>query len=338
MTAATAAPPAHTDDEIREWARATGRKIGERGRISAALRGEYAGLVAELAGDPPPAAAATGPEPAARGAESHAEPAPARAEQRPRKVPAARRGRPGPRLAAFLGLGPAPKTRGGKKPADERPRESIARTFASGWDRFGQWVANVNPPVGRALSWQADYAGMVAEELLPNTPVDRVLQYAVRAKGRLGAAGAVVATPILVGMLQAPGNQPDGPAGMAKHKVLMTGLEDCIRLQLKYLGGEGRADKLAEQVAARQAEQAEVDAVLNLFFAQPVTPEEAAAAAAAEQEQHARAAAAAAVARMAPAPGFVVPPDVRGQAPPQRPAGPASVRMKIGPDGILVPE
>src|SRR5258708_21372770 len=77
MTATTAERPAIPDDEIREWGRATGRTVPERGRVSAKLRAEDEPTVTQIgahvdAGDPP----AGGPE---------------RAAERPRPAAAARR-------------------------------------------------------------------------------------------------------------------------------------------------------------------------------------------------------------------------------------------------------
>lgn len=365
MTEQTQAPagPLISDDEIREWARTTGRPTGQRGRVPNALRKEYETIAGELAG-PPAAAPADVP---AGGAESHAEtPEPARAEQRPRKVQPKRGQGAGARLRALLGAAPPAKSgsraRAAKPKADAPPRQPITEIVASGWDRVGRWVAKVNAPVGRCLSWQADYAGMVAEEVIPNTPVDRVLQVAQRARGKYAAAGAVVATPIIVYLLEQPGNQPvdetgaPSAAGMAKHELLMEGLEDCLRLQLKYLGGEGRAEKLAQQQADRAAAQEEVDRILALFFSEPPDPgsaEAAAQQAAAEQAQQAQAAANA-VRLMAPAPvAFTAPsglpvirdgqqvgvtPDLRGTAAPVPPVGARPVRQRVRDDGRLEPD
>lgn len=350
--ATATAPP--TDDEIRAWARTTGRTVSVRGPVSARVRAEYEQLAAELAAGPAPDASGHGVGGARGSVSDSPAPEPARPEQQPRKVPAARQQRRRGRWAAFFGVGPPPKSRARPKtrpkPADAGPRQPVAELVANGWDRFGRWVANVNPPVGRTLSWQADYAGMVAEELVPDTPVDRVLQVAQRARGKYAAAGAVVATPLIVWQLEQPGNQPITPAGVpnpvgaAKHRVLLEGLEDCIRLQLKYLGGEGRAEKLAAQQEERAAQQAEVDRVMAHIWTEPgppLTPEQAAAA---QQQQAQHAAAAAAAAGMSPAPGFTGPavmfpqaPDLRGVVV-QAPAGARPLRQRLNNRGELEPD
>src|SRR5260370_40845844 len=75
-----------SDEEIRDWARGTGRQVGAKGRIAATLRAEYEQLAAEAAAAPP-ADPAPGP---AHGSQSEPKPPEAaREETQPRRGPSA---------------------------------------------------------------------------------------------------------------------------------------------------------------------------------------------------------------------------------------------------------
>jgi hypothetical protein len=352
MSTQAAEQPAITDDEIRAWARAAGKTFGERGRLPASLRAEYEQHLTELGSPPPPLAAgadgpgdhaAPGP---ARGPESHAEPPKAaRAESTPRKIPPASRG-------GFLGraralFGPAPPVKGKARakaaPKDRGPRQPVTDFIARGYAKAGEWLEDhLNPPVGRCMQWQADYAGVIAEDLVPNTPVDRALQVLQTAKGRWSAAGAVIMMPALTYAMQLPGNESAFRQGLIRE-----GMESCIAAQLDYFGTQGVADKLEAARADRKARQEEIDKIMNLIWIPPEgTPEraewdrqQAAMAAQAQAAQTAAAAAAGMAPPAQPGPNWQaqgLSPDMRGEVV-QMPAA-RHQRMRVDEQGKLVPE
>ena len=282
-----------SDEEIRDWARATGRDVGSKGRIGAALRAEYERLAAE-AGSAPPAAPA--PEPPARGPESDsAGPRPAREETPPRKVSSATS-----RLRERFWSGSRDK---GRKRKDRGPRISTERLITRGWETAARIMIQVNLPVARCLDWQAPTAGALLEQAVEGTVVDKVLQPFARAQEKLEIAGAVLGPPVLVFALQLPQNQPsrlaevtqpDGtlavkevpwPAGAMRQKVIMSALVESLDMCWEA------QQRLPEEVQQRQRERenrraAMRELVQDVFFAAPPAD---AAAAAQEEEAMARA-------------------------------------------------
>jgi len=319
MTADTTAPPV-TDTEIRDWARATGRAVGEKGRIGAPLRAEYEQMIAGMADalpQPPPGAPPVSDVPDV--------PPPARPETRPRKVGGKpkRRTMAG-RFKAWL-AGDSP----GGKARPQKPRLPVGKLAERGWSRMARAAEMVNVPVGRCMQWETALVGIEFEAAVKGTVVDRVLQPLARAEEKITGVGSLVAMPLIVGALQSPGNQPDTPVGAMRHHTLMTMLEECVEAQLELLGDPGVAEKVAAAQAERASRRAEVEKIISMIFAPPAeTADEAA-------EDAARRAAAASVRFVPPVqPG----PDRRGQERPQAPAGARKARMRVGDDGKLGPE
>lgn len=280
-----------TDQEIREWARQTGRDVGSKGRVGAELRGEYERVLAEAAAAPPPS-----PPPSPGGSESDsAGPGPARDETQPRRVRS-----PGRRLHA-LTWG-APK-RPGRKRKPGGPRVSTEKLIQRVWETGSRILTPVNLPVARCLDWQAPTAGALLEEAVRDTVADRVLQPIARIEDKLETAGALIGPPLLIFALQLPGNQPtrraevtgpDGqvtvrdvpwPAGAMRQQVIMSALVEALDMCVEA------QERLPAEVRARQQhrEQRRKDLrelITDVFFAAPPADP---AAAAAEEEAMARA-------------------------------------------------
>lgn len=298
------------DEEIRDWARATGRQVGTRGRIRDELRAEFEALSAEASGDP--AAPPPPPPPAVdgRGPQSESKPpAPAAQETPPRKVPAPASGLRAKAQRALSGSGRrAPKRRpGGRRPA-LRDRVSTERLVERVWDGLARSMQPVNLPVSRCLAWQAPTAGAILDEAVKDTVIDRALQPLARAEERLEKVGALVGPPVLVMALQLPQNQPvrvvqvvdEGtgvevvqavpwPAGAMRHQFLLTALSESLEMCV-----EAR-EALPEDVKARQAERERkreaMREIVEMFFAPPPADSAAAAAEAdamAAAREHAR--------------------------------------------------
>jgi hypothetical protein len=285
-----------TDEEIRDWARSTGRPVGAKGRVAAPLRAEYEQLAAEAAAHPP---ADPGPPPAigdGRGAESDsAAPGPAQQETPPRRVRSA-----STRLRARVWGSPGTS---GRKRKSGRPRVSTEKFIERTWETAARILQPVNLPVARCLDWQAPTAGALLEEAVRDTIADRFLQPVARVEDKLEIAGALIGPPVLIFALQLPGNQPvrevevtgpDGqlhrqqvpwPAGAMRQQVIMSALVEALDMCMEA------QEKLPAEVRERQRHREERrkamrELVQDVFFAPPPASAEAAQA---EEEAMARA-------------------------------------------------
>lgn len=90
---------------------------------------------------------------------------------------------------------PTRKTRAAK------PRVSVDKVIGTGWQLLAQLAAPINLPVARVLDMQAPVAGMLLEDVVKNTVVDRILQPLARAETGGEMAFALMAPPLLVGVL-----------------------------------------------------------------------------------------------------------------------------------------
>jgi hypothetical protein len=331
MTADAQAPDV-TDDEIRDWARSTKRKVGDRGRVPDALRAEYMTVLASL-GDP--AAPAAPDDPAPRGPERPAKPSAARGETTPRKVAPP----PGPgvlgRARQWLNgatttttttpAGKQVKTTTPKPAAPARPRTPITRLIESAWGEAAGVMEHVNIPVARTMAWQAPYVGIVTDSVLHGTPVDRLLQPIARAQTSLQGLGAMVAMPVVVGLMTAQANDPGrhGVAAVARQQIYERILASSIDAQLDMFGSPELAAKIRRSAEERENRQAELNEIAAMIFsavpaavelAEDASPEQVAEAQAvseAEAKREAELRAAVAAIRYMAVPAG---PDLRGQA------------------------
>lgn len=317
----TATAPEISDEEIREWGKATGRQMGNRGRVPAAMRAEYERIARDMQAPPPgdPAEAEPSePEPDT--------PKAARAEARPRDT---RQRRPAPgrrsRIRAWLRGDPPPGSSGKKKAApkkDAPARRPLTKLAGDIWGGLADAAEHWNVPVARCMDWQSPYVGQMAEETIRDTFIDRVLQPIVRGEEKLTTAAAVLFMPAIVAALQLPGTDPErGPLGIARFQILSKALEQCIETQLEVFGADTEVGERLRKSAEERAElKRKTDAVMGMIFAEipdPKTPAEAADAADAERKRRQAAADAAQDYVHAPGarvvPGYVEP-DNRGRA------------------------
>lgn len=250
-----------TDDPavIRAALREHGHDVPDRGRLSnellAAYReitmhdddaepdipGSYDGSVSDAdfggtddlidaltAGDPPEPAA---PPARAPGREVAAVPA----ERKPRRVRQPRK----PTLSDRVRGRGKPARRG--KPAIKRPRVPIDRFAGRIWEAFARLATPVSQPIATTLNLQAPIAGMILEDLVKETFVDRALQPVVRAEEKAEKVLALVGPPVLVGAIQASQGLPDEQRDM-REAILVPMLEESLTMWVRIAG-----DKLEEQ-------------------------------------------------------------------------------------------
>jgi hypothetical protein len=326
MTTTTAERPAIPDDEIREWARATGRKVSERGKVGAAVRAEYEATASQIgahvdAGDPP------AERPAPGGPERPPErPRPAAAERQPRPVRKTGSGWRDRARALISGTPPSPA---GKKsttakapPREPRPRTPVTRVVERIWGQAARAYEHINVPVARTMAWQAPYIGIVAEDVIKGTPLDKVLQVAARVEGAASGIGSMIAMPFIVGAITSERNNPDthGLAAVVRQQLLHSALDECIDSQLEMFGNAELVAKIAKSAEEHAARTADIERIRGMIFAamppEPDIPENATPAQmqAAEAEAARAAAAEQAMRQAAAAVHFMRPaePDNRG--------------------------
>lgn len=247
--------------DVREWARATGRQVGDRGRVPPALVAEYE--AAQETPDDSDAIVVSAPVLTSVpdvGASEDAPavdvtPPPRRPEQPPR----------GPRRRRF----------GTPKPADEpagKKKRASLETFASwvwGLGGLALQQAPKSTPVGRMLALQAPVAGVIVDDLAKGTVVDKLLQPFARSSEKAEKAFALLGPPLLVGAISANPALFDVLAGPLK--VAMLSWAEISEPAMR------QAERKAQAMAERLGE-IDVDAMIQALFADSLpSPEEEAA-------------------------------------------------------------
>lgn len=215
------------------------------------------------------------------------EPAGHRAESPPTGESA---GSPGRRRKWWQRKSPGSAVGGSPPPADARMSQRPARrtvkrridasdTLGDLYGAAGGLVARSRPhlaPVARMTAFQAPVAGIMLDDAVAGTFVDRIaVQPAVAARGRLDAVAAVFGPPVLVGMMC---QHPD------RFQTLLPILKSQIRSSLPLMvPAIKKAEKKAQEAAAAAEELFgepvpegvdPVDQVIAMLFAdwQPPAP------------------------------------------------------------------
>jgi len=208
------------------------------------------------AADPPPDRPAEGPpEPPA---------VPGQAEQRPRRVRPPRK----PLAERLRSAGGQGKGKGRKK---HHPRVRVDGLISRGWEILGSVATRVDPPVGRCLILQAPIAGLVLEDVVRDTVIDRGLQPIARVEEKAELVASLVLPPLLVGGLEAAQRLPE-PQRKAREAVLWPLLVESLILSDRVAGA------YSEEVLARAERDApkreRATRMANLIFGIPeVAPE-----------------------------------------------------------------
>lgn len=156
-------------ENIREWGRANGFDVGESGRLPEGLRQAF-----DSRHETPVDGGSTTPEVTER------PPAIVKPSTIDRVKGMAARGKPA------------------KTVSRARTRVSVEKVVSWAWASAASVVMNLNPAVGRVLEIQAPVAGMILEDKIKNTIVDRALQPLARGMDGGSTAVALVGPPLLV--------------------------------------------------------------------------------------------------------------------------------------------
>ena len=179
--------------DIRDWAAERGIELAAKGRIPNKIREEYEADLNGHAGggEEPMLIVPDGPEPPVDGPDPM--PAPAAPVEERKPV------RPRRERKSLLQRKPADGTK------KRWPRVSVENLISSGW-ALGAMALARNPnalPVARMLSYQSPIAGVIVDDMVKGTAVDRLLQPLARAGERGEKAVALIGPPLIVGMITA---------------------------------------------------------------------------------------------------------------------------------------
>lgn len=293
--------------DVREWLKANHPEaVSERGRLSAAGKQLYAdahpgadyrdGVGPDdftQAGDPPddpadyPPADPPADRPAggARGAEQPS------AESKPRRVRSTRR-KPRSRIGAWLTGEQKPKTGGAAK--KRLPRVPLDRMIERVWSQLAE--AAPAPPLEKMLYAQAPFAGMVIEDALAGTVVDRMLQPIARAEDKAIALGGLIGPPLFIVGVMATAPEPcekcEGRGGIPvpgdvngalavcqacrgggteppsfEHKAALGGLRLSLMAMTEAMGD--RMDQVMERAAENKERGRQVERFIDWLFEIP---------------------------------------------------------------------
>jgi len=174
------------NDDIRQWGRNNGWEVKDEGRLPPGLRAAYDGRTGdsdplittvtetsvdedtEVTQELPPVFPKTTVVERVKGL----------ADRAKRNAPRTKTGRPSVRSI--------------------KARISTEKIISGAWAAAASLVTNLNPAVGRVLAMQAPVAGMVLEEKVKDTILDRVLQPLARAADGGNTAMALLGPPLLV--------------------------------------------------------------------------------------------------------------------------------------------
>jgi hypothetical protein len=189
------------------------------------------------------------------------------AEQAPRR-PRRQRKSIADRVRAAGGSGKAK----GKK---HHPRVRVDGLISRGWDVLGGLATRIDPPIGRCLQMQAPVAGLILEDVVKGTFVDRALQPVARAEDKAEKVAALAGPVLCVAGLEAAQRLPD-PQRKAREAILWPLLIESLVLSERVTGAY--ADEViarAEQDApARERATRLAAAIFAVPTGEPATPEQ----------------------------------------------------------------
>jgi hypothetical protein len=199
---------------------------------------------------------------------------PERPPRSPRAARAERRTQPvGQRTGRLLGAlrgEPKAKPAAGRKPKAP-PRTSLEKFTTRAYTSLGRMLGALSPATGNCLQAQAAMAGVILEDTVRGTVVDRILQPAARAEDKLDKIGALVLPPVVVFAMEqnrsAVAMGVKSPqAGMMREAMLMPVLRESLRIGLEV--SEAYADQIKARLEKNAETEGEIDKLIALIFGQ----------------------------------------------------------------------
>lgn len=265
-----------TITEKRAWLRDNGHQVPERGRLRPDLHAIY-DQAHQPAADPdwdigPDDFADDFADPGEREPDVPMQP-----ERSPRTPRAARRAQPAAeRAQGFIGrlFAPKPGKDGKAKPRKKAPPRIGLEEFTSrAYSGLGRMVRPLSVPMSNCLQAQAAMAGVLLEDIVAGTLLDRALQPIARAEDKIDKGIALIAPPVLVLAIEQTFQLPPGEQAM-RQAVLMPVLRETLRIGMKV--SEQYTDQIRARIEQEARWDAEIDELIALIFGQPqaeVVPE-----------------------------------------------------------------
>lgn len=249
--------------DIRQWARDKGHDIGDRGRVPKHLQDEYEAEInarASINGDVPvslPDDLDTGetrpfaPPPSQDGPTARTTTPSSGADE---TRPSAKKRR----------MPWQPKEPGSQpKPKPQHKRVPLETWAARGWRVAGKLLGDGRTPSSRCLYMQAPVAGVIVDDLIKGSKVDKMLQPIARFGEGSKNAGALVGLPLLVAVTE---RQPQ--LYEYTRPLMVAAAEEWVLIA-------GPAMRKAKQRAAEIAKELaefEFDEDENMFASAPENP------------------------------------------------------------------
>lgn len=245
-----------TDAEIRAWAKDAGVDVPSRGQVPKAVREQY-----DAAHPPTDNPGLSGDELAPEHGYAEPEAAPARPQTPDDVPPTPPPGRPG--------LGALRRKAGGTvaRPKREHKRVSLESGAEWVWRLLGNAAQSRGlVPTGRALVMQAPIAGMILEDTLRGTVVDRIAQPFVRGGESAKEVVTLLGVPALVTTLTLRPDMQD---------TLVPVLRNMMREWAIIAGPRIKARQKREQRAMEQlgVDETGLDDMVDGWIASLFTPE-----------------------------------------------------------------
>jgi len=155
-----------------------------------------------------------------------------------------------------------------KRPKGAQRRVSTADTLTDLWGGLGGVATRLgHAPVGRYLQWQGTAAGEMLDEALAGTIVDRKLfQPAVRARGRLDIAVALLGPPVLILQIERNPAQAEMLLPMLK-SAIRSSLPTMLPAMKKAAAREDKVNAAVKEMFPDLPEGVDpVDEVINQLF------------------------------------------------------------------------
>jgi len=184
------------------------------------------------------------------------------AEQKPRRTrTSAKRPSLSDRLKSRAKTGGKGKRKG--------PRIPVDRLCEGMWGMLARLAMPVNPPLARCLNMEAPVAGLVLEDIVKGTVVDRVLQPVARAEEKGRKTLALIGPPVIVAALEHAQTLPDQQRQM-REAVLVPMLRESMVLWVEVAGDKVEEKARRDQELGPTYER--VDELLAMIFAPPTVP------------------------------------------------------------------
>src|SRR5271166_4357639 len=166
----------------------------------------------------------------------------------------------------LLNAGKPKTTPAGKRPVKKAPpRMSVEKFTSRMYSNLGRMVAPLSRPMSNCLQAQAAFAGVVLEDMVRGTVVDRVMQPMARAEDKLDKGFALFVPPLAVLAIEHSMTLPADQM-MIRQAFIMPVLRESLRVGLEV--SEAMADQLQARVRENARMDAEVDKLIRLIFDQ----------------------------------------------------------------------